>query len=238
MYSIYHADCLVGLKKLKKHSIPTIIVDPPYNIGTPQRITDNRSGRSRLIGQDFGVFDNDAPLPSDWFPLLDRVLEKNGVVVSFYGAKRMHHLLNGAEASGFEIVQDFHWIKTNFPAPMRGVGYAWATESGYIFRRQGEKHKTNKEAGVSPNWFGRPMSFKRRLDNHPTRKRLDVMRWLVKHWSFPGQMVLDPFMGSGTTLVACVQMGRNCIGFENREEYFKVAEKRMKAANRVDSFFE
>lgn len=221
---------------MPKHSVHVVLTDPPYNIGSPQRIMDNRSGLSVLIGQDFGVFDTDAPSPSEWFPLLDRVLEKNGVIVSFYGAKKMHHLLNGAEAAGFEIIQDFHWIKTNPPAPMRGVGYSWATESGYIFRRRGEKHRTNKEAGVSPNWFGRPLISNGH--SHPTKKRLDVMRWLVKHWTFPGQTVLDPFAGSFTTGVACIQLGRGFIGFENRPEYFKVGERRLKAANVVESFFD
>lgn len=235
-YSIKLADAMIELKKMKRHSIPCITTDPPYNIGTPQRITDNRSGRSVLIGQDFGVFDNNAPLPSDWFPLAERVLEKNGLVVSFYGAKKMHHFLNAAEAAGFEIVQDFHWIKTNPPAPMRGIGFSWATESGYVFRRVGEKHRTNKQAGVSPNWIGRPLSSG--SGNHPTKKRLDVMRWLVKHWSFPGQTVLDPFAGSGSTGVACIQLGRDFIGFENRPDYFKIAERRLKAANEVECFFE
>jgi len=243
MHTIKLADSLIEMQKMQRRSIPCICTDPPYNIGTPQRIKgligNGRNGvdgkKMQDVGQDFGVFDNDASEPSEWMPLAERVLEKTGVLLSFYGAKKMHHLLNAAEAAGFEIVQDFHWIKAGSPPAMRGVGYAWATESGYVFRRAGEKHKTNREAGHSPNWICRPRNGR---ENHPTKKRLDVMKWLVKHWTFPGQLVFDPFMGSGSTGVSCVQMGRDFIGFEKREDYFKIAERRLKAANKVEQFFD
>ena len=64
-------------------------------------------------------------------------------------------------------------------------------------------------------------------NSHPTVKSLAVMAWLVRLVSKEGDTVLDPFMGSGTTLVAAQQLGRRAIGIEKREDYFKIAERRI-----------
>lgn len=66
--------------------------------------------------------------------------------------------------------------------------------------------------------------------NHPTEKPLNVMEWLVKMTTNEGDTVLDPFMGSGTTGVACVNTGRNFIGIEKDEPYFEIAKKRIEDA--------
>jgi site-specific DNA-methyltransferase (adenine-specific) len=68
-------------------------------------------------------------------------------------------------------------------------------------------------------------------NHHPTIKPLELMKWLVKLISFPSEIVLDPFMGSGTTGIACKGLGRAFIGMEKEQEYFNIAEARIKAAN-------
>lgn len=65
---------------------------------------------------------------------------------------------------------------------------------------------------------------------HPTQKPLEIMEWLVEGLTLPGDTVLDPFMGSGTTGVACMKLGRNFIGIEKDEGYFKIAERRIAQA--------
>jgi len=66
--------------------------------------------------------------------------------------------------------------------------------------------------------------------NHPNKKPVSLMRWCIELATNPGDTILDPFMGSGTTGVACVQTGRNFIGIELDEDYFKIAEKRIAEA--------
>jgi DNA modification methylase len=66
--------------------------------------------------------------------------------------------------------------------------------------------------------------------DHPHQKPVEVVRWLVRTMSNPGDTIFDPFMGSGTTGVACMQLGRNFIGCEIDEDYFKIAEKRISEA--------
>jgi len=65
---------------------------------------------------------------------------------------------------------------------------------------------------------------------HPTQKPLELMKWVLENYTNEGDTILDPFMGSGTTGVACVQTGRNFIGIEIDPGYFAIAERRIKEA--------
>jgi DNA modification methylase len=74
--------------------------------------------------------------------------------------------------------------------------------------------------------------------NHPTQKPLKVMRYIIENFTREGDTVFDPFMGSGTTGVACVQLNRNFIGCEISPEYFGIAEKRIRQADSTPSLFD
>lgn len=224
--TIYHGDCREILPTLPQ--VDLVLTDPPYNIGTPQRITFDNHGddsQRRLVGRDFGTFDEGAVEPAVWLPMVRSLLTGEGVIVSFYDARNMDKLLLGD--SLLEPVQDFHWCKPNPPVPMRSVGFSWGVESGYILRPRGAKHKHNNEAGISPNWKLEPRCSNNELTDHPTQKPHEIMHWLVNHWSFVGQTILDPFMGSGTTLRAAKDLGRKAIGIEIEERYCEIAAKRM-----------
>lgn len=218
--TIFCGDCRDVLPTLPK--VDLVLTDPPYNIGSPQRISDMRTG-GRLIGGDFGTFDNGAITPDEWFPLVPKT-----VVVSFYGSRQMHRLIQAAENAAYEVIQDFHWCKSNPPVPMRSVGFSWGVESGYVFRPAGTKHKHNNDAGICPNYKISPLCAGAERTDHATQKPLKVMKWLVNHWSFPEQTILDPFMGSGTTLVAAKLLGRRAIGIEINEDYCRIAVERLR----------
>lgn len=72
---------------------------------------------------------------------------------------------------------------------------------------------------------------------HPTQKPLTLMRWCIESYSNIGDTIFDPFMGSGTTGVACMQLGRNFVGYEIDHNYFKIAEKRIKQASLQEPLF-
>ena len=78
---------------------------------------------------------------------------------------------------------------------------------------------------------------KREEKQHPTQKPLELMRWCIEKYTNSGDAVLDPFMGSGTTGVACMQLGRKFIGCELDPDYFAIAEKRIKAAASQEIMF-
>jgi site-specific DNA-methyltransferase (adenine-specific) len=75
---------------------------------------------------------------------------------------------------------------------------------------------------------------------HPTQKPLPLMEWCLEKYSKPGDIVLDPFMGSGTTMVACKKLGREYIGIDNVMEYFNIARDRLETVNntKLDEWFE
>jgi len=75
------------------------------------------------------------------------------------------------------------------------------------------------------------------MESHPTTKPLKLMRWLVEKYTEPNQIVFDPFMGIGSTGVACVELGRHFIGCEKSAEYFTIAEKRIKQAAQSPALF-
>jgi len=218
---IYCGDCLNILPKLPINKINLVCVDPPYNIGSPQLITDMRRKDRRKIGKDFGSFDKEAISPEEWFPYM------LNLVLSFYNNRKIHKLIIAAENNGYEVLQSFHWCKTNPPVPMRKVGFAWGTETGYVFKKIGVKHSFNINAGISPNWFQDSLCSGDERTSHPTQKKLSVIKWLIAHWSFPGDIVLDFALGSGTTAIAAKQLGRRFIGIEINEEYCRMAVNRL-----------
>lgn len=205
---IYCADC----REVDIPATGIVITDPPYNIGTPQRAVDQSRGRNRLMGKDFGeAFDMEAIEPSQWVPLM------SDTVVTFCGAKQFLPLLRAFKKANYELVQDFHWCKSNAPPPLRRVGFAWATESGFIFRKQGKRHLVNTRMRMSPNWFLCPSVVA--SDRHPTQKPVKLMSWLVSTFSVRDSLVVDPFLGYGSTGVAAVSKGRRFMGVELREDY-------------------
>ena len=70
---------------------------------------------------------------------------------------------------------------------------------------------------------------------HPTQKPLSIMEYLIKTYTNPGDVILDPFMGSGTTGVAALNLGPNFIGFEREPEYFDIAQKRLSTMHRENA---
>lgn len=208
-----------------------VVTDPPYKIGGFKQIknfTDKETGKGKgkdgasELGRDYHTdFDDEAIEPKEWASLMP------DTVVSFFGAKSMGKLIRAFERAGFQIVQDFHFCKTMAPPPLRGVGFAWATESGYIFKRKGSKYRINKEAGYSPNWIVSSVranvmkkdANKGALTDHPTSKPLGVMRWLVRYIVPKDVTVVDPFCGVGSTGEACIELGRKFVGIEKQVKY-------------------
>jgi site-specific DNA-methyltransferase (adenine-specific)/modification methylase len=112
------------------------------------------------------------------------------------------------------------WIKPDAPPSMGNVEMAWTNFD------ENSRYITQTISATNPERVG-----------HPTQKPLKVMRYIIENFTKEGDTIFDPFMGSGTTGVACIQTGRHFIGCEISAEYFALAEKRVKSAVFSPSFF-
>ena len=222
---IYNMDCLEGMDLMIKQGIKVdaIITDPPYNIARDNNF--NTMGRASI---DFGDWDKGF----DQFTWIDRaydLLDKGGTLFLFNDWKNIGEIAKYAESKGFDIKDMVRWRKTN-PMP----------------RNRDRRYITDYEVAV---WLVRPKGkwvFNRLSDTydrceyeysvtseservgHTTQKPLALMEEIINRHTNVVQTILDPFIGSGTTAIACMNTNRNYIGFEISKEYCDIAEKRIK----------
>jgi len=202
---LHLGDCLEVMKSIPDKSVDAVITDPPYGMGLN---TDWR-GMKRWKGEAH-VYD---PIIGDDSHFDPAPFLEVGRVHIFWGAQYFCHSL--PETGG--------WLVFN----KRGNGKPSAIcfgdcELGWCDVGQSVRMYSQMWHGVA-RW-----STEGRL--HPTQKPIGLMKWCIERYTHEGDTVLDPFMGSGTTGVACVQTGRNFIGIEIDPTYFAIAERRIREA--------
>ena len=209
MNRIYCMDCLKGLKKLSGNSIDLVITDPPYG--------DNCSyGRMHKR-----IENNENPLLncSALFELY-RVLKQNSSLYNFTNWKHYPFLINFIMAyTKFKIRHLIVWKKGNI-----GMGYGFRNQYELILVLE----KGNPKYAL--NNFSNVQETKVIIHNkksHPHQKPKEIIRKIVEHSSEVGDIILDPFVGSGTVPIVCKELSRNFIGFEISPRYVKVANERL-----------
>ena len=205
--TLLQGDCLELIGTLDKSKIYAVITDPPYGIKT--RTMNKTLGRSKLAEcNDFPPVAGD-DVPFDPAPWLDYP------VVVMFGANNFADKLPSStcwlvwdkrEGITPNDQADCELAWTNKRMPSRLYHHLW---SGMIKASE---------------------NTKRRL--HPTQKPVSLMKWVLEHVGVkPGMTVLDPYMGSGSTGVACVELGIDFIGMELEPQYFEIANTRITEAN-------
>jgi len=229
---IIQGDCLEIMKEISDKSIDLILTDPPYNISRQNKIfRDYRSGKRGDINMDFGKWDYSFRIE----PFLQeskRVLKDSGSIIVWTSEQ-----LYGKYREWFEKnmypKQLLVWVKTNPLPQFRLVGYRQATE--LLFWALKEKNTKNNPNFLFQgqkemiNVFYAPIVCGKERTKHPTQKPLSIMQEIIKRHCVNGGIVLDPFLGSGTTVVAAKKQGRNYIGIEQSMEYCKIARDRIKS---------
>ncbi len=222
--TIYHGDCLNVLSEIQSGSVSVIFTDPPYSSGARQAATIRaRAGMSRTTkvqGRWFGT-DN---LTSHGFSMLVRMLavewlrvtRKDGHLLSFIDWRQWPTLAGAIESAGWGIRACLVWDKVHF-----GMGNGFRQQCEFIL------HASN---GTGDNFarhdLGTVFRSKRGAwSDHPTEKPEGTTGEILS--ALPNGLVLDPFMGSGTTLVAASAQGRKAIGIEIEERYCEIAAKRL-----------
>jgi site-specific DNA-methyltransferase (adenine-specific) len=233
MHKLLQGDCIELLHKIPNDSIDLILTDIPFNISKDNnfKTMKDRTGRN---GIDFGEWDKDfdESCLSQFVPKL----KKGGSLVVFHSFEQYNLLLDIFD--GKLIHKDrFVWEKTNPMPRNRDRRYVSNIELCSWFVKGGAKWTFNRQNSSYDGCVLRYPSesgggFKR---YHPCQKNVKMLEELIKRHSNTNDIVLDPFMGSGSTGVACLNTGRNFIGMELDESYFNVASQRIgDVANSID----
>lgn len=214
------------MKLIPDGSVDAIITDPPYNIAKDSNFTS--MGRA---GIDFGDWDKGFDLFS-YIDMLPRICSKNANVLIFNDWKNLGQIARYAESKGFNIKDMVRWEKSN-PMPRNRdrrfiVDYevaVWLTmpKAKWVFNRQAENYDR-------PLFRGSLVGQSEKTE-HTTQKPVWLMEQILLTLTNPGQVIFDPFMGSGSTGVAAVNTGRRFIGIEMDDKYFEIAEQRINENN-------
>lgn len=199
-------DCIQVMEQIPDESVDLVVTDPPYLVN----YTD-RNGR-KLAN------DNDSRWVQPAFAQIYRVLKPDSFCICFYGWNHAEIFLCAWKAAGFTPVGHFVWVKRY--SSKRGFARAHH-EQAYLLVKGNPEKPADPPADVFYDW--------RYTGNklHPTQKPVEAIRPLVEAYSIPGDVVLDPFAGSGTTLVAARELGRKPIGIEMDWNYCQVANERL-----------
>ena len=227
-YRFSNGDGVQGAKRLDKGAVDLLLTDPPYGISKPYTCEKQVPRRLRTNGRDFimpkgdfGLWDKPIE-PHEW---LDIILPKvDGWVVSFCAQAQIGDYQSCLKRHKFVAIGTLVWQKTN-PVPFnhrfKPVN-AW--EAVVVGKRPRAKFNGD---GVVHNVFKyKSPSPQKRI--HSTQKPLELIQHFVELFSSKGDLVLDPFAGSGTTVIAAVKAGRRAIGYEADEANYQLACERVK----------
>lgn len=217
---IYMGDFRERLAKVEDGSVDLILTDIPYNISKDSNFTS--MGRQ---GIDFGEWDkgfNERQLD-----MLIPKLSDNGSIVSFMAFEQYNPLID-TFADGMELKDRMIFEKTNPMPRNRDRRYVCNIELCVWFTKKGANWTFNRQ---NDNYDACVMRYPIEMEGrfHPCQKNLNLMEELVARHSNPGDLVLDPFMGSGTTGVACRRLGRKFVGIEADKNYFNLARQRLES---------
>lgn len=206
--TVAHGDCIQLLRQLPDASIDLALTDPPYLV----RYRD-RSGRT-IINDDNGRWIFPA------FYELHRVLKPNSFCVAFYGWNKIDRFMAAWRESGFTPVGHFTWVKPY--ASSKGFT-EMRHENAFLLAKGRPLKPVTPPPDVLPwEYTGNAL--------HPTQKPVSALTPLIKAYSQPDGIVLDPFAGSGTTGIAARNAGRQFILFEKDARYFAAAQTRLKSS--------
>jgi len=204
--TLYLGDCMDILPTLAK--VDAVITDPPYGIGADKNLRANQQhGKAAAPSRDYGTANWDSSAPNS--ELLGAVVSAGKVAIlwggNYFQVSPSSCWLVWDKENGTNGYADCELAWTNLPQAVRRIKWRWA---GML-----QQDMANKEDRV-----------------HPTQKPIAVMSWCIEQCKPSPKTILDPFMGSGTTGVAAIQLGRSFIGIEREPKYFDIACKRIEQA--------
>ena len=241
--TILLGDSLKIMKTIPSKSVDLIFADPPYNLQLKDTLYRPDQTIVEAVTQDwdkFNTYKEYDNFTEQWLKESKRILKKGGalwVIGSYHNILRVG---TSIQNHGFWILNDIIWHKTNPMPNFRGTRFTnahetllWCTtsrEAKYTFNYQNLK-ELNDGKQMRSDWYIPICSGKERLRennnqrSHPTQKPEALMYRIILSSTNKGDIILDPFLGSGTTAVVAKKLQRNFIGIEQDKEYISLAKK-------------
>ena len=224
-YSLIFGDCLKRLKEIPSNSIDLIIADPPYDIKNTTPGGNSKLANSMRPTND-QIKNKNLTKGYDLSILHELIRVCKGINIYIFCNKAQlplyfNYFVNGYNTN-FDLIK---WVKTN-PVPTFFNKYISDTEYCFYARKKGYCNPQSYEDGLTL-YSDKLNTIDKNKYMHPTVKPLPLIEKLVRNSSKKGDIILDPFMGTGTTGVACLNHERKFIGMENDLDYFAMSCARM-----------
>jgi len=221
---LFHGDCLEVMRGMADNSVDLVLTDPPYKITSRGGYT---SAGGMLLDKgvrEGEIFTNNSTDIKEYLPEFFRVLKEQGHCYIMVNNKNLSDFLSVISESDFHLIKTMVWAKDN-----KIMSQAYMSQFEFIlFLRKGKFKKINN-CGTSDL-----LQFKNikseGIDKKPlhyTEKPVGLMECLVGNSSNEHDIVLDPFLGIGSTGIACKKLNRDFIGIELDDKYFKIASERI-----------
>lgn len=234
MIEIYNGDCLDIMKDIPKSTVDLILTDPPYNLGLFMKNRDTNLAKMRdnffvEAGWDnFSVEDWEISIDK-FFLRSAKVMKNGGAMIMFMAIIKVETIIKIAEKHGFYYKTTGIWHKTN-PMPRNmNLHFVNSTEAWIYFIYKKRTGTFNNEGKLYHDFIESALtnSSEKVYGKHPTQKPESLIKHFVLLLSNPDDLILDPFMGSGTTGVVAKDTNRNFIGIELDKEYYNIARERI-----------
>ena len=241
---IYNKDCIVGMKTIPNEKIDLVVTDPPFAINfKAKKANYNRTASRVLSGYNEITKENYYEFTLNWMSQCFRILKESGGMYVFSGWNNLADILNAIEEIGFITVNHIIWkyqfgVVTNrkFVTSHYHCLYICKNDKKrkfFPYERFSKEEKNNQ---------GRSLHYKDKEDvweikreywtgdeKTPTKLPAEIIKKILQYSSEEGDLVFDPFLGSGQTAVVSKLLKRNYIGFEIVKEYFDFISKRLKS---------
>ena len=251
---IVNGDSLKELKKIPDETFDLVFADPPYNLQLKNELSRPDQSKVSAVNDKWDQFENFRKYDEftfEWLSECKRVLKKNGaiwVIGSYHNIFRVGYIIQNL---GFWILNDVIWNKNNPMPNFRGTRFTnahetliWASKSEkskYTFNYQSLKC-LNDDLQMRSNWNLPICSGKERLKKngkkiHSTQKPEALLHRILLATTNKNDLVLDPFLGSGTTAAVAKKLGRKYYGIEKEKTFFKAVEQRLKDIKPIEDDF-
>jgi len=223
-YKIVNDDCMDFMATIPDNSVDLIVTDPPYKV-TSRGSAGNSGGMlQKKINRSGQVFKHNNMKMADYMPELYRILKEGSHFYIMTNHVNLHEMITVAKETGFHFTKSLIWMKNN-----KIMGQAYMGQFEYIlFLRKGKFKKINN-CGTS-DIIAVDNNKTKGEDGkniHDTEKPVELMKVLIENSSDKNDIIFDPFMGVGSTVLAAIESGRRGIGVELDEEYYNIAQNRI-----------